>query len=84
MSDPRDYKLDIAGLNVPHDTEDGSAPGGSGRPYLRVLFACCNIYVRVYRNPEASQYAANCPRCGKGVRFKVGEGGTDSRDFVVR
>lgn len=83
MADPRDYKLDISGLTPSNDDNEASSSGAE-RPFLRVLFACCNVYLRVYRQPGAKYYAAACPRCGKSVRFAVGEGGTDARDFVVR
>jgi hypothetical protein len=54
-----------------------------GRPWLGVHFLCANIYTRVYRNCVGSAYVANCPRCGKSVRFRVGAGGTQSRFFEV-
>jgi hypothetical protein len=53
------------------------------RPYLRVLFECCSIYQRIYRDPSGKSYTARCPRCLKPVRFLVGENGTACRDFAV-
>jgi hypothetical protein len=58
-------------------------PSAPARPFLSVLFACCQVYQRIYRNPEGTAYVGRCPRCGKSVRFVVGEGGTDERNFVV-
>jgi hypothetical protein len=78
MNDPRDFKLDIAGL-----TPAEGAPA-QARPFLSVQFACCSVYQRVYRDPTGQQYRGRCPRCGKTVTFAVGEGGTSSRFFVVR
>jgi len=79
--DPRDYKLDISSLNGP----DADAPGpGEARPFLSVLFECCNVYQRVYRNPADVQYVARCPRCGRTAHFPVGHGGTANRSFRVR
>jgi hypothetical protein len=78
MSDPRDYKLDISGVTPP---EKETAP--AGRPYLRVQFACCNVYLRIYRSADGATYQGRCPKCGKPVRFVVGEGGTSCRDFIV-
>jgi len=84
-SDPRDYKLDL--------TEGGApAPAGapaprassSGRPFLSVHFACCGAYQRVYRTADGASYDGRCPRCGRPVKFLVGEGGTSSRCFVAR
>ena len=81
-SDPRDYKLEISGL-----VEDAQAAPSTGsqeqRPFLSVLFACCGVYTRIYRNADGQGYAGRCPRCGRPVRFAVGRGGTDARFFVV-
>ena len=81
-SDPRDYKLDISGLNPAADDEP-AAPSAT-RPYLSVLFECCNVYHRVYRNPTDSAYIARCPRCGRTATFPVGQAGTTTRTFRVR
>jgi hypothetical protein len=79
-TDPRDYKLDIPGVGAPEP--DSSA--GSSRPFLSVQFECCNVYQRIYRDADGQHYTGRCPRCGKPIRFKVGEGGTNSRSFIVR
>ena len=84
MTDPRDYKLDIAGLTpggVPVSRAIAHTDGG--RPFLGVHFACCSVYVHIYRNADGTEYAGNCPRCGKPVRFPIGPGGTDERQFIV-
>jgi hypothetical protein len=78
MSDPRDYKLDIAGIAAPKDDKTAIA-----RPYLRVRFVCCNAYQRIYRSTDKKTYQGRCPKCGKPVKFVVGEGGTSCRDFIV-
>ena len=54
-----------------------------GRPFLSVQFACCSVYQRIYRSADGTSYHGRCPRCGKPVKFTVGEGGTDSRAFIV-
>ncbi len=79
MSDPRDYKIELSGIDVP-------AQGNTvqSRPYLGVQFDCCGVYLRIYRDPEDKAYRGRCPRCGKPVIFPVGQGGTASRFFVVR
>jgi hypothetical protein len=79
MADPRDYKLDISGLNE----KPGGGSSNSDRPYISVLFACCSVYLRIYRNPEGTEYVGRCPRCLRQVRFVVGPGGTNERSFVV-
>jgi hypothetical protein len=80
MSDPRDYKLEISSL----PTDKGHAPPrGVARPWLSALFACCQVYQRIYRDPSGREYRGACPRCGKRVRFRVGPGGTTSRSFLI-
>lgn len=88
-SDPRDYKVTLGGNNVPtppreSEKQTPAQAASSGRPFISVLFACCNVYARVYRSPDATHYLAHCPKCAKSVRFAVGDEGTDSRSFVVR
>lgn len=78
MRDDRDYKLDLS------SSQSNAEPARPARvPYLSVRFACCNVYMRIYRSPDGSSYRGRCPRCGKPVNFIVGQGGTDSRFFVV-
>ena len=78
MSDPRDYKLDISSLKG-----HGKSGAQSDRPYISVLFACCSVYARIYRNVDATEYVGRCPRCMRQVRFVIGPGGTNQRSFVV-
>jgi hypothetical protein len=62
---------------------ENSHPPSTAKPFLSVLFACCSVYQRIYRNNEGTAYAGRCPKCGKSVKFVVGEGGTSERQFVV-
>jgi hypothetical protein len=84
VSDPRDYKLEISGVEPATPATPAQQMAAGGRPFLRVRFECCGTYTRVYRTADGTHYRGGCPRCGKPVRFEVGPGGTDSRDFVVR
>ena len=79
-SDPRDYKLDISSL-PPRDA--GAKGAAVGRPYLSVMFKCCQVYQRVYRNAAGTAYEGRCPKCSRTIRFVVGEGGSGERTFVV-
>jgi hypothetical protein len=82
MRDDRDYKVEISGAG-------GGAPEQrpvtetKGRPFISVHFACCNVYIRIYRDAEGKAYQGHCPRCAKKVHFAVGQGGTDCRVFRV-
>ena len=74
--DPRDYKVDIGGLDRP-------TPPAGARPFLSVLFNCCRVYQRVYKQKDDDRYLGRCPRCGRQINFVVGPGGTSDRSFVV-
>jgi hypothetical protein len=84
-SDPRDYKLHLSGSGdvTPANTPAPRA-SANARPFLSVHFACCGAYQRVYRAAGGTTYEGRCPRCGRPVKFVVGEGGTSSRTFVAR
>jgi len=60
-----------------------SAPNPQPRPYLSILFACCQVYQRIYRDPKGQSYQGRCPRCLRVVRFQVGPQGTSARAFEV-
>jgi hypothetical protein len=83
--DPRDYKLDISSKSgfSGNETVQSAAIGG-GRAYLSIHFACCSVYTRIYRDADGNHYQGRCPRCGQNIQFRVGEGGTNSRCFVIR
>jgi hypothetical protein len=78
MNDPRDYKLDLTSLPKPEEPTRAES-----RPFLMVHFACCGVYRRIYRSADGARYEGQCPKCLRVVKFTVGQGGTDSRAFVV-
>ncbi len=53
------------------------------RPFLRVYFACCGVYQRIYRDRSRTVYSGRCPRCLRTIRFRIGRNGTTARDFAV-
>ena len=75
MRDPRD-KVELS-------SNDASAQESDTRPFLSVHFNCCNVYLRVYRDLDKKGYTGRCPRCSRTIYFRIGEGGTDKRSFVV-
>jgi hypothetical protein len=84
MSDPRDYKVELLGAAKSARAGNGEGSAGTTRPFVSVHFACCNVYLRIYRSADGKHYRGRCPRCGVPVNFVVGEGGTEARTFVVR
>lgn len=82
QSDPRDYKLELSSLS-----EEPAKPRATfsveNRDYLRVMFACCNAYSRVYLPEGRTRVEARCPRCLRPITFRVVPGGSSDRTFVV-
>lgn len=82
-----DYILEIGDDKVPGpapqvDAEITAKKAG-GRPFISVLFECCHIYQRVYRNRDATAYQGNCPKCLRRVSVRIGPGGSDNRFFIA-
>jgi hypothetical protein len=59
-------------------------PPSQGRPWIGVLFTCCGIYSRLYRQPAVLEYRGRCPRCLRELHVPVGEGGTTNRILRAR
>lgn len=57
-------------------------PDRSPRPYIGVLFKCCNAYARIYLNRDKTRFAGHCPKCATKVQVKVAPGGSKSRFWV--
>ena len=51
------------------------------RAFLGIMFECCNVYGRIYKNNEGTYYIGKCPRCLREIRIRVGEGGVSQRFF---
>lgn len=82
--DPRDYKLELASLapeGVP--AKPRATVRAENRDYLRVLFACCGAYRRVYLPVGRERFEARCPKCLRPITFRLAPGGSDERTFVV-
>lgn len=80
MPDPRDQVELSTGFTVGNPAP---ARRSKPRPWLGLYFRCAGVYGRAYRNAAGDAYIGRCPKCGKTVRFVVGEGGTSERMFRV-
>lgn len=49
--------------------------------YLGIMFNCCQVYCRIYKNKEGTAYVGRCPKCMRTVKVLIGEGGTNQRIF---
>jgi hypothetical protein len=58
-----------------------SDPTHERRKYLGVMFECCHIYSRIYKNKEGSAYVGWCPRCARKVEIPIHPSGVDNRFF---
>lgn len=52
-----------------------------GSNYLGIMFNCCSVYGRIYKNKDGNAYVGRCPRCMRTIKIPVGEGGTSRRFF---
>lgn len=62
---------------MPEEKKSNSARSN----YLGIMFNCCNIYARIYKNKEGTAYVGHCPKCMRKIRVPIGEGGTGQRIF---
>ncbi len=51
------------------------------KPFLGVLFRCCNTYGRLYKNEAGDRYEGRCPACGRQAQAPVAPNGTKRRFF---
>ena len=87
MTDDPDYILEINGERIEGPTagdisaQARDAAKTGNKRYISILFECCNVYRRIYRNRAGTAYEGHCPKCAKPLRVRIGPGGTDARFF---
>jgi hypothetical protein len=66
------------------DNEEETNEGQSGdRPFVSILFKCCNVYQRIYLNRYGKAFVGWCPKCCRRVTVKVDPSGSDDRFFTA-
>jgi hypothetical protein len=83
MAVPNEDTLELGGQSVGEGRLRGEQPAAKprARRFLSILFRCCHVYGRLYRNAEQTAYTGRCPRCGAGVQARIGPEGTSRRVF---
>lgn len=70
--------------DIPEKPEDRRGTDAQGRPYICILFECCQVYARIYRKPDQLHYHGRCPKCLRTLHVRVGPQGTADRMFRAR
>lgn len=55
----------------------------TSKPFLGIMFKCCNVYSHIYLNKDKDAFVGWCPKCAKKVTIKISPDGVDSRFFEV-
>jgi len=53
------------------------------KPFVGIIYDCCNQYGRVYLNRKGDALEGRCPRCMKRVVLRISKDGTDDRFLRV-
>jgi hypothetical protein len=61
--------------------DEGKKETKEGKKYLGIMFNCCQVYSRIYKNKDGTAYVGRCPKCMRTITVPVGEGGTNTRFF---
>jgi hypothetical protein len=83
MDEAQDYILELGGKKVEENLAEESSRA-TDRPYISVLFECCDVYNRIYKNRAGDAYVGWCPKCARKVAVKIGAGGVSSRFFRAK
>jgi hypothetical protein len=53
------------------------------RPYIGMLFKCCNVYMRIYLNKAGTAFEGRCPKCMRETVIQAAPGGDPSRFWTA-
>ena len=53
------------------------------RPFIGIMFKCCNVYSRIYLNKKNDAFVGWCPKCAKQAIIRISPDGEDSSFFEV-
>jgi len=91
MPNEPDYIVEVRGQRLvgpsgQEEPTEGQIPAAQAgnRRYISVLFECCGVYQRVYRNRDGTAYEGRCPGCLRPLRVRIGPSGIDCRFFRAR
>lgn len=56
---------------------------GPERPYIGIMFRCCNVYTRIYKNRRGDAYVGWCPKCGGRIDVRIAPYGSEERFFIA-
>jgi hypothetical protein len=75
-------------VDIPNVAGRGEGKGPSshtavsgGKRWLGILFNCCHVYGRIYKDDANRRYRGRCPSCGTPIDVPVGPKGTSQRFF---
>ena len=85
MANPQD-RVRLKGAAAPLGDDDADPPSphttvSGGKRWLGILFNCCHVYGRIYKDAANRRYRGRCPSCGTAIDVPVGTGGTSRRFF---
>jgi len=54
------------------------------RPFIGVLFKCCQVYAHIYLNSAGTAYVGHCPKCAAKMEIKVAPGGSKAKFWTAQ
>ncbi|MBN2801902.1 MAG: hypothetical protein JXR91_02290 [Deltaproteobacteria bacterium] len=61
--------------------ENSSDNKNQKKEFLGIMFECCHVYGRIYKNKIGNAYNGYCPKCMRPIKIKIENGGTSNRFF---